>query len=62
VRKINVNWMNFSREAMRMGADPKNVFEKIVGFGVNFSRVVFNNWVISLLIFVLILVIIFKIT
>jgi hypothetical protein len=62
VRKINVNWMNFSREAMRMGADPKNLFEKIVGFGVNFSRVVFNNWVISLVIFVLILVIIFKIT
>jgi len=62
VRQINVKWTSISREAMRMSADPKNVFEKIVGFGVNFSRVVFNNWVISLLIFVLILVVIFKIT
>ena len=50
IREINVKWTIISREAMRMSANPKNIFEILVGFTVNFSRLVFNNWIISLLI------------
>jgi hypothetical protein len=44
VRNINVLWTVFSREAMRMSAEPDNWYEYIIAFLVNFSRVVFKNF------------------
>lgn len=44
VRYINVAWTYLSRETMRMSADPKTLFEMLIGFLVNISRFLFNNF------------------
>ena len=56
IRAINVFWTQFSRETMRMSANPKYPHEYIVSFIVNFCRVVFNNIYIILLILIIALV------
>ena len=52
VRYINVIWTYLSRDLMRMSADPKNVWENIIGSGVNIFRVLFTYYYI-LLIFII---------
>jgi hypothetical protein len=44
VRYINVVWTYLSRETMRMSADPKTLFEIFIGYLVNISRFLFNNF------------------
>jgi hypothetical protein len=44
VRNLNVGWTVFSRETMRMSANPTAWYEHIVAFIVNICRVVFNNF------------------
>jgi len=48
VQYINVMWTRLSRETMRMSADPKSPFEIFIGYLVNVSRFLFNNFNIIL--------------
>ena len=43
VRQINVGWTVFSRETMRMSANPTTWYEHIVAMIVNICRYIFNN-------------------
>ena len=43
VRQINVGWTVFSREIMRMSANPTTWYEHIVAMIVNICRYIFNN-------------------
>jgi len=52
VRWINVAWTKISRETMRMSAEPETIFEEFVAFLVNISRLIFNNFYISLCILI----------
>jgi hypothetical protein len=40
---LNVSWNKFSRETMRMSAEPTNFFEWLVAILVNICRILFNN-------------------
>lgn len=56
---INVLWTKNSREFMRMSANPKNIFELIIGKTVNISRYIFNN-IYTVLFFIIIILLLFK--
>lgn len=56
IKTINVLWTQLSRETMRMSANPKYVHEYIVSFIVNFCRIVFNNFYIILLVFIVFMI------
>jgi hypothetical protein len=62
VRYINVSWTKNSREFMRMSANPKNIFELIIGNIVNISRYIFNNiyTFIFIIIFIIIIILLYK--
>jgi hypothetical protein len=53
VRWLNVSWTVLSREAMRMSANPQNIWESFVALVVNVCRVIYNNFYIALVFIVL---------
>lgn len=44
VRGLNLGWTVFSRETMRMSADPKIWYEYIVAYIVNICRMIYKNF------------------
>jgi hypothetical protein len=53
VRSINIWWTQFSRETMRMSADPKNILEQIIGSLVNITTIIFNYFYTILIIIII---------
>lgn len=49
VRWINTLWKFFSRETLRMSADPTNIVEWFVAFVANAARILFNNYIVVII-------------
>ena len=56
VRFMNVTWTYLSRAIMSISANPQNLFEALIGFGVNSWRYIFNNIYVILIGIIMILI------